>query len=222
MGDLLSYVASLAARAASVEGQRQRAEAEAAELAQLRSARDRHVAQQLARLPLEAVEAARRYARRSHEGERSEALRWALALPAVPAWQDGRSAILCGPKGAGKTTALCALAGLEARDRGAVVRYVRAIEYGPWDRRPELREPFEVADLVIVDQTHRLAQVGEWARAQVAELVDLRYAESRRTVLCGTMPLATLAALLGDDTIDRCPPALRLEVSSLVESRRWT
>ena len=141
------------------------------------------------------------YVRTMEAGEHEPSDAW-RALSRALQDEPGASRLLLGPTGIGKTTAAVRWAYRRAQ-AGETVLQVSAVRYPTLAKHEAALEEAEQVGLLILDQTHRLAEMPEWIATPIRELVDSRYERQRQTIACFTGEMAAALHALKHDIIER-------------------
>lgn len=131
-------------------------------------------------------------------------------------WATGRSMMLLGSVGAGKTHLSCAVAQQVIRDFGASARYTMAIEIirdikMTFDKKSEQTERDVYAsllapDLLVIDEVG-VQHGSDFERQVLFEVIDSRYRQLMPTIVISNLGIAGLRKCLGDRAVDRLTDA---------------
>lgn len=131
-------------------------------------------------------------------------------------WELGRSMMLLGDVGTGKTHLGCAIAQQVIRSYGASARYTMAIEIirdikMTFDKKSEQTERDVYAsllapDLLVIDEVG-VQHGSDFERQVLFEVVDSRYRQLMPTIVISNLGLAGLRKCLGDRAVDRLTDA---------------
>ena len=131
-------------------------------------------------------------------------------------WDVGRSMMLLGDVGTGKTHLGCAIAQEVIRSYGASARYTMAIEIirdikMTFDKKSEQTERDVYAsllkpDLLVIDEVG-VQHGSDFERQVLFEVVDSRYRQLMPTIVISNLGLAGLRKCLGDRAVDRLTDA---------------
>lgn len=155
------------------------------------------IERQIARLSPRHVE----YVRQLEAGEHESSEAWRALSQAL---QDapGASVLLMGPTGVGKTTAAVRWAYRRAL-AGDTVLHVAAIRYRSLAQHEEALDEAQAVGALVLDQTHRLAELPDWIATPIRELIDYRYEHKRQTIANFTGALSEAITALKTDTMER-------------------
>lgn len=127
-------------------------------------------------------------------------------------WELGRSMLLLGSVGTGKTHLACAIAQQVIRSYGASARYTMAIEIirdikMTFDKKSEQTErdvysSLLAPDLLVIDEVG-VQHGSDFERQVLFEVVDSRYRQLMPTIVISNLGLAGLRKCLGDRAVDR-------------------
>lgn len=127
-------------------------------------------------------------------------------------WELGRSMMLLGDVGTGKTHLACAIAQQVIRSYGASARYTMAIEIirdikMTFDKKSEQTERDVYAsllkpDLLVIDEVG-VQHGSDFERQVLFEVIDSRYRQLMPTIVISNLGLAGLRKCLGDRAVDR-------------------
>ncbi|MDD2109276.1 MULTISPECIES: ATP-binding protein [Pseudomonas] len=131
-------------------------------------------------------------------------------------WELGRSMLLLGSVGTGKTHLACAIAQQVIRSYGASARYTMAIEIirdikMTFDKKSEQTErdvysSLLAPDLLVIDEVG-VQHGSDFERQVLFEVVDSRYRQLMPTIVISNLGLAGLRKCLGDRAVDRLTDA---------------
>lgn len=131
-------------------------------------------------------------------------------------WDAGRSMMLLGDVGAGKTHLACAIAQQVIRSYGASARYTMAIEIirdikMTFDKKSEQTErdvysSLLAPDLLVIDEVG-VQHGSDFERQVLFEVIDSRYRQLMPTIVISNLGLAGLRKCLGDRAVDRLTDA---------------
>lgn len=131
-------------------------------------------------------------------------------------WELGRSMMLLGDVGTGKTHLACAITQEAIRSYGASARYTMAIEIirdikMTFDKKSEQTERDVYAallapDLLVIDEVG-VQHGSDFERQVLFEVIDSRYRNLMQTIVVSNLGLAGLRKCLGDRAIDRLTDA---------------
>ncbi|QQE85366.1 MULTISPECIES: ATP-binding protein [Pseudomonas] len=131
-------------------------------------------------------------------------------------WELGRSMMLLGDVGTGKTHLGCAIAQQVIRSYGASARYTMAIEIirdikMTFDKKSEQTERDVYAallapDLLVIDEVG-VQHGSDFERQVLFEVIDSRYRNLMPTIVISNLGLAGLRKCLGDRAVDRLTDA---------------
>lgn len=131
-------------------------------------------------------------------------------------WDDGRSMMLLGDVGTGKTHLACAIAQRVIREFRAAARYAMAIEIirdikMTFDKKSEQTERDVYAgllapDLLVIDEVG-VQHGSDFERQVLFEVIDLRYRNLMPTIVISNLGLVGLRKCLGDRAVDRLTDA---------------
>lgn len=131
-------------------------------------------------------------------------------------WELGRSMMLLGDVGTGKTHLGCAIAQQVIRSYGASARYTMAIEIirdikMTFDKKSEQTERDVYAsllapDLLVIDEVG-VQHGSDFERQVLFEVIDSRYRQLMPTIVISNLGLAGLRKCLGDRAVDRLTDA---------------
>jgi DNA replication protein DnaC len=131
-------------------------------------------------------------------------------------WSTGRSMMLLGDVGTGKTHLGCAVAQQVIRSHGASARYTMAIEIirdikMTFDKKSEQTERDVYAallapDLLVIDEVG-VQHGSDFERQVLFEVIDSRYRQLMPTIVISNLGLAGLRKCLGDRAVDRLTDA---------------
>ncbi|WP_054902592.1 ATP-binding protein [Pseudomonas sp. NBRC 111131] len=133
-----------------------------------------------------------------------------------PNWDVGRSMMLLGDVGTGKTHLGCSIAQQVIREFGAAARYTMAIDIirdikMTFDKKSEQTERDVYAallkpDLLVIDEVG-VQHGSDFERQVLFEVIDLRYRNLMPTIVISNLALAGLRKCLGDRAVDRLTDA---------------
>ncbi|WP_046786651.1 ATP-binding protein [Pseudomonas putida] len=131
-------------------------------------------------------------------------------------WELGRSMMLLGDVGTGKSHLGCAIAQQVIRSYGASARYTMAIEIirdikMTFDKKSEQTERDVYAsllkpDLLVIDEVG-VQHGSDFERQVLFEVIDSRYRQLMPTIVISNLGLAGLRKCLGDRAVDRLTDA---------------
>lgn len=131
-------------------------------------------------------------------------------------WELGRSMMLLGDVGTGKTHLGCAVAQQVIRSYGASARYTMAIEIirdikMTFDKKSEQTERDVYAgllapDLLVIDEVG-VQHGSDFERQVLFEVIDSRYRQLMPTIVISNLALSGLRKCLGDRAVDRLTDA---------------
>ncbi|MGS8279360.1 ATP-binding protein [Pseudomonas aeruginosa] len=131
-------------------------------------------------------------------------------------WELGRSMLLLGSVGTGKTHLCCAIAQQVIRSYGASARYTMAIEIirdikMTFDKKSEQTErdvysSLLAPDLLVIDEVG-VQHGSDFERQVLFEVIDSRYRQLMPTIVISNLGLAGLRKCLGDRAVDRLTDA---------------
>ncbi|ANC82980.1 ATP-binding protein [Pseudomonas plecoglossicida] len=131
-------------------------------------------------------------------------------------WDAGRSMMLLGSVGTGKSHLACAIAQQVIRSYGASARYTMAIEIirdikMTFDKKSEQTERDVYAsllkpDLLVIDEVG-VQHGSDFERQVLFEVIDSRYRQLMPTIVISNLGLAGLRKCLGDRAVDRLTDA---------------
>ncbi len=131
-------------------------------------------------------------------------------------WELGRSMMLLGDVGTGKTHLGCAVAQQVIRSYGVSARYTMAIEIirdikMTFDKKSEQTERDVYAgllapDLLVIDEVG-VQHGSDFERQVLFEVIDSRYRNLMPTIVISNLGLAGLRKCLGDRAVDRLTDA---------------
>ncbi|MEC4024561.1 ATP-binding protein [Pseudomonas fulva] len=136
-------------------------------------------------------------------------------------WELGRSMMLLGDVGTGKTHLACAVAQQVIRAYGASARYTMAIEIirdlkMTFDKKSERTERDVYAallapDLLVIDEVG-VQHGSDFERQVLFEVIDSRYRQLMPTIVISNLGLSGLRKCLGERSVDRLTDAGGLAV----------
>lgn len=131
-------------------------------------------------------------------------------------WETGRSMMLLGDVGTGKTHLSCAIAQQVIRSYGVSARYTMAIEIirdikTTFDKKSEQTErdvysSLLAPDLLIIDEVG-VQHGSDFERQVLFEVIDSRYRQLMPTIVISNLGLAGLRKCLGERSVDRLTDA---------------
>ncbi|MEE1918467.1 ATP-binding protein [Pseudomonas asiatica] len=131
-------------------------------------------------------------------------------------WDVGRSMMLLGDVGTGKTHLACAVAQKVIRGFGASARYTMAIEIirdikMTFDKKSEQTERDVYAallapDLLVIDEVG-VQHGSDFERQVLFEVIDSRYRQLMPTIVISNLGLSGLRKCIGDRAVDRLTDA---------------
>lgn len=131
-------------------------------------------------------------------------------------WEQGRSMMLLGDVGTGKTHLACAVAQHVIREFGATARYTMAIEIirdikMTFDKASQQTERDVYAgllapDLLVIDEVG-VQHGSDFERQVLFEVIDSRYRQLMPTIVISNLGLSGLRKCLGDRAVDRLTDA---------------
>jgi DNA replication protein DnaC len=151
-------------------------------------------------------------ARRISSGEVERSAIWTRLSNTLRDTPDA-SVLLCGNTGAGKTTAATGYA-LSRISRGLTVLVVAGSRCASIAKYDEAREEAERADLLLLDEMHRLPSMPEWIRTPMIGLIDSRYENRRQVVAMATVGVKTVEDALGIEVVERFDAVLGTDEDS--------